>query len=487
MNILSSNKKIRFFLLLLVLTTNQGCEKFVDIPAPPVDISKEAIFGNDQTAISVLNGFYATHRSVEMAEYGGLLSDEFVYWPGGDEHKFFYYTNNVSNGYTRNSGNSVPVWEWYWRGIYDLNMVLESVNEGSPLSPNVIKQLRGEAYFNRAFNYFYLAGLYGELPLVVSSDYKVNMFLPRSPMSAVYDLMLSDLLEAQQLLSPSYVNGLLVPYTTGTVHRVRPTTWAASAFLARLYMFRGEYDKAEAEATRVINNTALYSLVSLDNVFLKNSQEAIFQYQPTGAGENTMDGMRFHLNDAPQGFNFDKDTYLSDFILNAFEPGDERANKWVGNYNDGTTNYKFPLKYKIGAITPFVTSVDAITEFTMVFRLAEQYLIRAEARARQDNRAGAIADLDKIRQRAGLPLIANTNPGISQTALIDAIIHERQVELFTEWGHRWFDLKRTGKVNSVMGVVTPAKGGIWKPEYQLLPLPYTDVLYGRNLTQNPGY
>ena len=89
MNILSSNKKIRFFLLLLVLTTNQGCEKFVDIPAPPVDISKEAIFGNDQTAISVLNGFYATHRSVEMAEYGGLLSDEFVYWPGGDEHKFF--------------------------------------------------------------------------------------------------------------------------------------------------------------------------------------------------------------------------------------------------------------------------------------------------------------------------------------------------------------------------------------------------------------
>lgn len=487
MNILNSNKKIRIFLLLLVLAASQSCEKFVDIPPPPVDISKEAIFSNDQTAISVINSFYGTYRSVEIAEYGGLLGDELVHWPGGDENKFFYYTNNVSNGNTRNAGNSVPVWEWYWRGIYDLNLVLESVNEGSKLSPGVIKQLRGEAYFNRAFNYFYLAGLYGDLPLVVSSDYKVNMFLPRSPVADVYGLILSDLQQAQQLLSPAYVNGLMTPYTSGIAHRVRPTSWAASAFLARLYMFRGEYAKAEAEATKVINNTALYSLVPLDNVFLKNSREAIFQYQPTGAGENTMDGMRFHLNAAPQGFNFDKDTYLSSYLMNAFEPGDERASKWVGNYNDGSTNYKFPLKYKIGETTPFVTSVDAITEYTMVFRLAEQYLIRAEARARLNDLPGAIADLDKIRNRAALPLIANTNPGISQPDLIDAILHERQVELFTEWGHRWFDLKRTGKVNSVMSVVTPAKGGIWKPEYQLLPLPYNDLLFGRNLNQNPGY
>jgi hypothetical protein len=69
----------------------------------------------------------------------------------------------------------------------------------------------------------------------------------------------------------------------------------------------------------------------------------------------------------------------------------------------------------------------------MVLRLAEQYLIRAEARAHQGNLTGAKDDLDKIRNRAGLEGIPITNT----QAMLDAIAHERQVELFTEWGHRW--------------------------------------------------
>src|SRR5262249_35037605 len=116
----------------------------------------------------------------------------------------------------------------------------------------------------------------------------------------------------------------------------------------------------------------------------------------------------------------------------------------------------------------------------------EQYLIRAEARVYQNNLSGAIDDLNVVRQRAGLPLLANS---LDQHKVLSAILHERQVELFSEWGHRWFDLKRTGSIDSVMSAMTPikSKGGVWKSYQQLYPLPWNDVLGDPNLVQNPGY
>ncbi|HEY4197438.1 MAG TPA: RagB/SusD family nutrient uptake outer membrane protein, partial [Mucilaginibacter sp.] len=118
------------------------------------------------------------------------------------------------------------------------------------------------------------------------------------------------------------------------------------------------------------------------------------------------------------------------------------------------------------------------------FRLAEQYLIRAEARSQEGNVSGAQSDLNVIRNRAGL---ANTTAS-TQTTLLTAILHERQVEMFTEWGHRWLDLKRTGTVDAVMSLVLPAKGGGgWNPNMALMPLPLGDLQADQNLTQNPGY
>jgi len=97
---------------------------------------------------------------------------------------------------------------------------------------------------------------------------------------------------------------------------------------------------------------------------------------------------------------------------------------------------------------------------------------------------GAVADIDEIRQRAGLPLISETNPGIGQAQLLDAIFHERRVELFTEWGHRWFDLKRTGRASSILQGLKPG----WKDTDILLPIPESELLLNPNLNpQNPGY
>jgi hypothetical protein len=119
----------------------------------------------------------------------------------------------------------------------------------------------------------------------------------------------------------------------------------------------------------------------------------------------------------------------------------------------------------------------------MMLRLAEQYLIRAEARGQQNNISGAQADLNVIRNRAGLP---NTTAA-TQSDLLSAILHERQVELFTELGQRLLDLKRTNNVDNVMRVVTPLKGGTWNSNWQLYPVPVSDIQKNPALVQNSGY
>ena len=115
-----------------------------------------------------------------------------------------------------------------------------------------------------------------------------------------------------------------------------------------------------------------------------------------------------------------------------------------------------------------------------MLRLAEQYLIRAEARARQGNIPGAQQDLNSIRNRAGLPNTTTSGP----TEILEAIMEERQRELFTEGGHRWLDLKRTGRTTEVLAPLKP----LWDPTDVLWPIPEDEIFNNSNLLpQNPGY
>jgi hypothetical protein len=340
----------------------------------------------------------------------------------------------------------------------------------------------GEAKFLRAFLYFYLVNLYGEIPLVTTTDYKINRLLSKSPVKQIYELIISDLKEAQTILSPSYLNGQLKSYS-GMPQRVRPTSWAATALLARAYLFSRDYLNAEAEATKLLNNTSLFSLTNLSQVFLKNSNEAIWQLQPVSKGGNlfgnTQDAKLFVLSEPPVGLNSTHVVYMSSQLLNAFEGGDKRRTDWVGTYTDGTGTYYFPYKYKVAV------AQSSIAEYLTVLRLAEQYLIRAEARAQLNNLAGSRGDLNVLRARAGL----DASSANDKSSLLDAILLERQVELFAEWGHRWLDIKRTGTVDAVMSTVTPLKtnGAAWSSFQQWYPMPFDDLQRNPNLIQNTGY
>ena len=483
---MSSSAMRRAWMLVFLIIAQISCRKLIEVDAPVTSVNAANVYTNDATAAAVLTGIYTKisdqnydltlpDNITGMSLFPSLSADDLALYNLSNPTLVPYYKNDLSS-LTASGGV-------FWNGIYSIifvaNSAIEGMNNSAGLTPEVKQQLLGEAKFVRAFCYFYLVNLYGDAPLVLTSDYKINSLLPRVPKEQIYQQIIADLKDAQIYLSSNYLmSDALSAYAIGTEERVRPTKWAATALLARAYLYTGDYVNAEAQATTVISNSSLYSLSSLNNVFLKNSKEAIWQLQPvrTGTQSNTGEGALFILPaTGPDAAGFP--VYLSNTLINGFEAGDQRRTNWVDSVTAGGITYYYAFKYKIGM-------ADAATaEYIMIMRLAEQYLIRAEARAQQNNISGAQSDLDEIRGRATLsPISAN-----DKASLLMAILHERQVELFTEWGHRWFDLKRTGSIDTVMAAIAPGKGGSWSPFKALYPIPSEEKGLDPNLTQNPGY
>ncbi|WP_431217937.1 RagB/SusD family nutrient uptake outer membrane protein [Puia sp. P3] len=138
------------------------------------------------------------------------------------------------------------------------------------MTPAVRQQLLGEAKFMRAFFYFYLTNMYGNVPLATSTDWNINSLLSNMPSQQIYQQIITDLKDAESILSTNYLDGTLL---NSISDRVRPTKWAAAALLARAYLFSGDYANAESTASVLINNTSLFTLsTSLNDVFLANSK-----------------------------------------------------------------------------------------------------------------------------------------------------------------------------------------------------------------------
>jgi len=466
-----------------------GCKKLIVVPPPVTQLSSDNVYDNNSTASAVLTGIYTQLSGGQPTPSGALgdighisllssLSADELTVQGGNANTATallpYYQNALIPG--NPNSDETTIFSDAYRYIHVVNLALEKMAASKKLTPGVRQQLIGEAEFLRAFFYFYLVNLYGDIPLTISSDYEVNSLLARIPQAIVYAQIKSDLINAQTQLTSGYVASDAM---TATSERLRPNKWAATALLARIYLYNGKYDSAELEAGVVISNS-LYDTVSLNGVFLKNSKEAIWQLQPVNLGWNTNDARVFALPATGPTSNSFYPVYLNRALTGNFEPGDQRRTKWIDSVIVGDSTYFFPFKYKSAALNA------PVTEYEMVLRLGEQYLIRAEARARENNFAGACADLNMIRVRAGLPAILLND----QSSLLSEIMHERRVELFTEWGQRWLDLKRSRQVDAVMGFpenVCTQKGGSWNSDWQWYPIPAYDLVLDPNLKQNDGY
>jgi hypothetical protein len=444
-----------------------SCKKSISVEKPNHLITTDAVFSDDKTATSALMGLYSRmmqnrlyFASGAMTLYPGLSADEiYSTFPNPARDGFSDNTLLSADGIVRND-----IWRFGYFHIYQANAIMEGLDGSASVSTALKQQLMGEALFVRAFCHFYLVNLFGPVPLVTTTNYQFNAALPRSEVSQVYEEIMTDLKQAQTLLSAAYPSQ----------GRVRPNKWAATALLARVYLYQKDWAHAEEEAGAVISSGAYTLLSDLNSVFLAGSGEAIWQLMPVinnTSGNNTHEGFYF----VPACATCPPDFSLRDTLVNAFEPGDARKTAWVGSKTLSSKTYYFPNKYKVRSNYP-----STPTEYSMVLRLSEQYLIRSEARAQQNNLSGALEDLNMVRRRAGL---ADLSLG-DKDSVLRAIEHERQVELFLEWGHRWFDLKRTGRADAVLGGL---KAPNWESSDMLYPIPFQEIRVNPALTQNPGY
>ena len=457
---LNINKTI----LLLTITSGSlfvsSCEKFVELGAPPTQVLASEAFATDASANSVIRGLYTATLSINLAGtstfYTGLAADDLQY-NATDPNTAEFYSNSLLN----TNGNVANFWSNCYQLVKNANNAISGLEASTTLTPSVKDQLLGEAKFFRAYAYFYLANLYGDVPLQLRDDLHAfeDAALSRMPVQQVYDQIIADLKDAESKMATTY-DATASP-------RGRANKAAASALLARVFLYQKDYQNAESYATKVLQSSD-YGMPTPDKSFINSSNEVILQLG-TQTGVTTFGSNYITAATSTPGYT------LPDAVYNSFETApniDLRKTNWTSPKTVSNKIYYAITKYKVASGTG--------SEYHIVLRLAEQYLIRAEARARLGKITEARTDVDAVRNRAGL---AGLSTSLNQTQLLAAIETERLHEFFGEFGHRWFDLKRTERATTVL---SPIKSN-WQTTDVLFPIPQAQILINRNLTQNPGY
>ncbi|WP_339656084.1 RagB/SusD family nutrient uptake outer membrane protein [uncultured Salegentibacter sp.] len=464
------NRYIKYATLIVVGLMLYSCEDFVEIDTPNNKLVKEEVFNNDATARSAMDGIYnqlfitdlSSGSSSSVTMLSGLSADNIQHISSTPGTRMQFEENEILSD---NSSNL-----WIWTGAYNIiymtNSLLEGLETTNKISSDLSAQLEGEARFVRAFIYFYLVNLYGDIPLILTTNYSDNQLASRTSKNDVYLQIINDLEVSKTLLPSEYLGG----------ERTQVNQYVATALLARVKLYLEDWDSAIDLSTEVIESSNYELLDDLNNVFVANSREAIWQISPLGGGgflTHTNEGRNFIIH---PDFSFLASIKLRNAFVDTFEEEDLRRLNWIG-YHEGENAY-FAHKYKI-----FNSNEFPIEEYSMVLRFAEQYLIRAEANVQKGNLLEAVEDLNIIRTRAGLSSVSEINPSTTAEALLNIIIEERRKEYFTEWGHRWMDLKRTGKASTILPMIKP----LWENSDVFYPIPEEELRKNPNLTQNDGY
>ncbi|MBV7531203.1 RagB/SusD family nutrient uptake outer membrane protein [Chitinophaga sp. sic0106] len=494
--------KIRYIIYGGLLLVNlSACKKLIEVDQPISTVSTESVFSSDEKASNAVAGVYSSMIN-DRSETGILNSvlDVYTSLLSGECQPYIQTSGSAYdayyNGHLLNTdGVSNFFWQNGYKIIYNANAVMEGIANSTSLdlTAPARARYRGEMLFSRAIAYFMLVNLYGDVPLVLTTDINQNIARGRAPLADVYHQMELDLTDAITLMEGSDAE-------TNT-NKYYPTKYAAKALLSRVYLFQEKWDKAAEFADAVIN-AGKFSLEPLNKVFKHANKESIWVlHQEMNTPKSLLAGYHFlpvvSSTAIPELDEYMKDSTTYELMLaggiypiigatnelvNSFEANDQRSKAWLGHvlspdvapYN-GYIFY-YPEKY----MGPDRDVKDPILDLIML-RLGEVYLIRAEANAHLNKLTEAVADINVIRNRAGL---GNVSPE-GQDAVLQAVAQERKVELFAENSSRFFDLKRTGKAKEVLGALSYKQPFA---EYTLLlPIPAPDLSKSPVIKQNPGY
>lgn len=452
---------LSFLLPLLFALTS--CEDFVDIDPPNDQLTSTIVFQDAATVNAALANIYGQLRNQGVTN-GGISGLGYLMGHYTDELELYSTSLPgvqlfLDNIIIATDNTVLSFWNSSYNLIYATNNIIDGITNSSGLTQEDQDQFLGEAYFLRAFIHFYLVNLFGDIPYIDTVDYRVNSKISRLETNQVYQKMIDDLTLSKSLLSPNYEDA----------NRVRPNKWVAASLLSRVYLYSENWDGALNEANAILSSGDYILNTDINQVFLKNSTETLWQFDSGNAGGNTIDALTYIFNSGPP-----PSSALADYFINSIETGDSRFTNWVGVVSDGSDTWYYPFKYKLNSNT------GTTQECSIIIRLAELYLISAEANTQLGNTVEALARLNTIRERSNLLPVTDTNTSV----ILEAIYQERKIEFFTEMGHRFFDLKRTDKATDVLSVVKPN----WESTDILLPIPESELILNPNLKpQNTGY
>lgn len=439
-----------FLVFAIIAASFTSCDDFLTKESVTL-ITDNLVIVDAESAESVLLGLYGSLQgslnSPSIAAgnyifYSGVLSDELDHVGSFPQYREL----EQSNAFPTNV-NITNEWGDTYAGIYIANILLEKIETITFNDPNQKNIIKGQAKFVRAFQHFHLLNYFGGIPIATASSLSDLTSLSRSTVDQVNTFLISELTEAATLLND-------VDYGTAgrdQEDRVRAGEWACKALLARVQLYKGDKAAASALAADIINNGGYSLPANYNSVFNGNSSETIFE---VFYSVNDPSSIAFYFSDQGR-YEFAPSAEL----ITSFAAGDER----LGVIRDAATTKPIVYKYK---------DVATGTDKPVIFRLAEMYLIRAEASLGTPQ---ADSDVNLIRARADV----SAKTGVT----LDDILEERFVELCFE-GHRWFDLKRTGKLDAVMSAINP---NTWTVNKAILPIPFYEVAQNPNIQQNPSY
>jgi starch-binding outer membrane protein, SusD/RagB family len=475
---------IRLILGLLITVPIQSCDDILD--KEPLsrltdkDIGEEGLTTAAQ-AEAFLSGayrdFYGEYFMLDYFVIGDAQADNA--YAGADNPANFQIDEFKIEAVNSNVERD---WRYLYSTIAKCNTILDNVGNitDAALTETRKQQILGEASFIRAFMYFELVRQFGDVPLLIKEIAEIDLnkldeiYLSRSPAADVYAQIIADLDVA------------LANARTSAPDKGYATRGAVNALLAKVYATIEPHDwnkvKQYCDAVIAEGYTLLPEYDQLWDLSQENSSESIFEINCYGWDTGGNWGVFMFDGTDWKKFN----TPTNDLVKAYDNEGDMIRKNSNIRFEDVTG--KWPDRYWPLTTYPLINKYRDFngTQNFIIFRLADILLLKAEALNELGDLDGAAALVDQIRARVDL----DPTPASSQAEMRLAIEKERRLELAFE-GHRWHDLKRTGRAIEVMNALKDGNGsslGYALDEGRLLwPIPQAERDKNDKLTQNEAY
>jgi len=451
-------KKLATISFALAAVVMNGCQNMLE-PKPIDQLVNDIVLNEAKDIEAVETGLYQAFRITmpDVVIAGDLTPDNLIH-----NGTFSQYRELGVKRITSANASANALWGHIFQTVYIANFMIERIPEISGVSSALRTRAMATAYFLRGMSNFFGVMTFGRIPMVTTTNIEDNRNIPRAPEAEMLAFIEQDLIRA--------FNNL--PETVATP--ATASNYAVRAALARFYLYTKNYAAAELYSAAVINS-GKYKLDTVPDVVFKDfPRQSIFEVGYTIADDSDPNNLNTLFVGRREIIPSNQLATLLDSATNPACGQRRYAIKFDQALLKGNDNGWTVAKYG--------TAVEDNNNL-YVFRLAEMFLIRAEARAIQGNVSGensAQTDINTLRKRAYAAEIGST----SQSQMLQVIEEDRRLELAFE-GHRWYDLRRTGRLPQVM----PAFNPNWRSAFELWPIPQRELQNNPALAedQNPGY